>query len=306
MNNTLTNRMQWLDVAKGITIILMVLGHTSIPKFVSDFIWAFHMPLFFIASGWCTNWKREGVCKFITKKVNSLLLPFVVYSVIVLSINLLTGGASLKTFLCKGWQGYALWFIPVLFFASVCSKLIMAIKQKNIQIILWVLMVTIGAILSYAKISFPWTISTVPYACFFIILGSKLRKYQEYIISPHWWLLVGGFVVTFIVSHFCRLDMASNKITPVIITSIGACAGTAMIFTFSSYITKYTKYSSQILQGIGRETYLVLALSQIIIILLNQYFTFNSVTKYAMLVIILFVLKYVKDTINVLIGKKIL
>lgn len=98
MNNTLTNRMQWLDVAKGITIILMVFGHTSIPKFVSDFIWAFHMPLFFIASGWCTNWKREGVCKFITKKANSLLLPFVVYSVIVLSINLLTGGGKFEDF----------------------------------------------------------------------------------------------------------------------------------------------------------------------------------------------------------------
>ena len=105
MNNTLINRMQWLDVAKGITIILMVLGHTSIPKLVSDFIWAFHMPLFFIASGWCTNWKREGVCKFITKKVNSLLLPFVVYSVIVLSINLLTGGVSLKTFYAKVGKG---------------------------------------------------------------------------------------------------------------------------------------------------------------------------------------------------------
>ena len=48
-------RLKWLDIAKGLGIILMVLGHTSIPKFASDFIWSFHMPLFFIASGFTTN-----------------------------------------------------------------------------------------------------------------------------------------------------------------------------------------------------------------------------------------------------------
>jgi fucose 4-O-acetylase-like acetyltransferase len=31
-----------MDVAKGIAIILMVIGHTSIPKAASDFIFAFH------------------------------------------------------------------------------------------------------------------------------------------------------------------------------------------------------------------------------------------------------------------------
>ena len=41
-------RLQWIDVAKGIGIILMVLGHTSIPQMLSNFIWAFHMPLFFL------------------------------------------------------------------------------------------------------------------------------------------------------------------------------------------------------------------------------------------------------------------
>lgn len=39
-------RSVWLDVAKGITIILMVLGHSSIPDGLSRFIYAFHMPLF--------------------------------------------------------------------------------------------------------------------------------------------------------------------------------------------------------------------------------------------------------------------
>lgn len=44
-------RNYWLDVAKGITIILMVLGHSSIPDGLSRFIYAFHMPLFLYPRG---------------------------------------------------------------------------------------------------------------------------------------------------------------------------------------------------------------------------------------------------------------
>lgn len=39
-------RNEWLDVAKGITIILMVFGHTGFSTYWVWFIYAFHMPLF--------------------------------------------------------------------------------------------------------------------------------------------------------------------------------------------------------------------------------------------------------------------
>lgn len=39
-------RNQWVDVAKGIAIILMILGHTAIPDSLFRFIYSFHLPLF--------------------------------------------------------------------------------------------------------------------------------------------------------------------------------------------------------------------------------------------------------------------
>ena len=48
MNNI---RIDWIDLTKGIAIFLMVCGHTSIPLSISNWIWSFHMPLFFIISG---------------------------------------------------------------------------------------------------------------------------------------------------------------------------------------------------------------------------------------------------------------
>lgn len=90
-------RLKWLDIAKGITIILMVIGHTSIPDPFSRFIYAFHMPLFFIASGWTTNWNKYNYMEFAKRKFRSIMVPFMVYSVIVLSIQTISMG---------GWNFY--------------------------------------------------------------------------------------------------------------------------------------------------------------------------------------------------------
>ena len=117
-------RSVWLDVAKGITIILMVLGHSSIPDGLSRFIYAFHMPLFFISSGWVTNFSKYNIVDFILHKARTLLLPFIIYSAFVLaSINYLDK-CSFALWIKTGWGGYALWFIPVLYFALVISQFI--------------------------------------------------------------------------------------------------------------------------------------------------------------------------------------
>lgn len=48
MNNKAYNRVEFVDIAKGIGIILVVYGHSSL-SFHTANVWlhAFHMPLFF-------------------------------------------------------------------------------------------------------------------------------------------------------------------------------------------------------------------------------------------------------------------
>jgi fucose 4-O-acetylase-like acetyltransferase len=47
-----TQRNATLDIAKGICIILMVIGHSGSPTYLHDFLYKFHMPCFFFISGW--------------------------------------------------------------------------------------------------------------------------------------------------------------------------------------------------------------------------------------------------------------
>lgn len=300
-------RNQWMDIAKGITIILMVLGHTSIPDVGSRFIWSFHMPLFFIASGWMTNWGKYSLGEFFAKKAKSIMLPFVVYSAIVLLIfENLIGGGKVMNWLAHGWEAYALWFIPVLFMASVIGRLVYMMQNRYLRYGAMVVLLAVGCLLSLEHIYLPWTLSSVPFASYLVLLGTELKRLQNWIDEPRWWMMIGGFAMALGISHFWRLDMCYNSILPIVPLTIGAVAGTLMMFTFSSYIAKYTKVCSRALQAVGRETYVVVAFSQITIMLLNQYFTLNVAVKYGMLVIVLVLLVFVKNAINRLLKFKLL
>lgn len=51
-------RETYIDIAKGIGIILVVIGHLhGINHIIHDFFYLFHMPLFFIISGYLYNHK---------------------------------------------------------------------------------------------------------------------------------------------------------------------------------------------------------------------------------------------------------
>ena len=71
------DHIQWVDFAKGITILLVICGHTIGNYYVRTLIFSFHMPLFFILSGYTyrrpENWK--DYLSQIIKSSKRLLLP---------------------------------------------------------------------------------------------------------------------------------------------------------------------------------------------------------------------------------------
>lgn len=70
-------RLKYLDITKGIAILLMVWGHRVVTYSADDvrLIFSFHMPLFFIISGYFLN--RETPTElFIKKKARQLLSPY--------------------------------------------------------------------------------------------------------------------------------------------------------------------------------------------------------------------------------------
>lgn len=270
----------------------MIIGHSSIPRLISNWIYAFHMPLFFIASGITTDWSKYSIYYFIKKKANSLLLPFFVYSVISAILLKLTGIWEID--LSQGWIGYALWFVPVLFVSLIFAKLIFCLKGFQFFFI-FILLPILSELLYHKNIILPWNMSSVSYAIFFIILGNLFERFILNYFKLNYFVFLISFLLSFIISNHWRLDMASNHVCPIILLTISAISGTLFIFHFSILIEQKFQRLSSLFQIIGKETFLIIAFSQIIIQELNLYFQINTYIKYFLLIVILIFIKFIKD-----------
>lgn len=144
-------RLLEFDVAKAICIILVVMGHYAVKQpvwwtTVHDIIYTFHMPLFMFASGYIyiAFKKEERYTSFLCKKVKRLLIPYIVTSIIVVTIKLLSqnflyveNSVTILSYLRLFYlpeAGYYLWFIWALWWMFVIVPLF---KSKEHRIFLF-------------------------------------------------------------------------------------------------------------------------------------------------------------------------
>ena len=64
------SRLQYIDVLKGIAIILVLIGHRSVNECGTVFIYMFHMPLFFFISGYLDRMNEIEMKPVLKKKLN--------------------------------------------------------------------------------------------------------------------------------------------------------------------------------------------------------------------------------------------
>lgn len=290
-----SERIPWIDLAKGITIVLMVLGHSNLPKIIHYWIFSFHMPLFFILSGMTTNWNKLDSLGFLCIKLKKLGLPFFIYSTICLMVIQILNLSSLSW--SNGWGEFALWFVPVLFVALIIVKLI-NLNNAKIKLLIFFILPIISVTFKLLSINLPWNMSVAPYGAFFIMLGDYLKGKLSYLKFSYlyWWSLI-TLIFSLTISIFWHLDMAHNQCVPIIPLTIGAISGSLFIFSVSKIIDfSYSKFSN-LFQSIGRETFVILAFSQIIIMTINKYWIVNGFIKYAILAVCLYVIIELKNII---------
>ena len=122
-----STRLPEYDVAKGIGILCVVLGHVLDMGLTKSFIYLFHMPLFFIISGILTSRSRISLYDYAVSKSRSLLVPWLCWWVLVVALgkcHLLVGGSSLYGL--NGLSGAlsTFWFVPVLFVVLLINRVL--------------------------------------------------------------------------------------------------------------------------------------------------------------------------------------
>ena len=138
------NRYTEIDLARGIGIFLVVLGHsikqTGVSagwiKILTYIIYSFHMPLFFCLSGFVSakiltmNRRERG--SYIISRARRLLIPYFTIGLIYIPIKLKMSDVAVKPFTTGDiWKiligqnpDVSLWFLYILFLIELISALV--------------------------------------------------------------------------------------------------------------------------------------------------------------------------------------
>jgi len=177
-----------IDAAKGLGILLVVLGHSiqqNIPDFDGNiyfrFIYSFHMPFFMFLSG-CVS--KYGDHRSITKNILRLVVPFLSWYIIAISISGIKIGqmpALGESFITLfKMPDYGLWFLWVLFLCHVCFYII-SIIQKNFGL---VISIVFFVLIQFTRINVAGIPFLKTYFVYFIA-GYLFLHYKNFFISRH-------------------------------------------------------------------------------------------------------------------------
>lgn len=285
------NRIGYIDMAKGLAIILVIVGHSSfVPHMVKIMLYIFHIPLFFFLSGFTLNVRKyETFSGYFLNKLKGLVVPFfllnifvflfqlfVMYPDQVLSFNILH---FIKQLLISDRLHiyFQLWFLNVLFLAHVFSYFILKrgwnLGQWMIIILTLFVLVYLGQKIYEKEYYLIWNIDLVPVAMIFILLGvwtkNNLHRLEKY-FSVYFLPVVG--VLTVVVGGM-NYRLSGNQIVDLYYQQIGnhflfyiaAISGIWSVLIFFKTLPE-----SSIMKSIGQKTLIYYGVHSPIVLVLVE------------------------------------
>jgi len=302
----MNGRIEEIDIAKGICILLMVVGHSGAPKSVIYYIYAFHMPFFFFVSGITTTIDKPFL-QFLKGKLNGLVVPFLFYYVIyLLSYSALYHREILEQ-LQQDFQTHirmALWFVPILFFAQIINWIIP--RERYMVVTSAIILAAISSVLCLEKIDLPWSLSGLGFASAFVLLGRSIglggAKYiidqSSNIIKVVVSIVVAAIVVYYISYRYQKFDLGYDWVEPGMIRMAGALIGITMVLLISCLLERW-KMISHFLAYTGINTFVFIGLSQIVLKVVNLYLYDFLLLKYAVVFAVLYTIIYFKNKLPI-------
>ena len=276
-------RVEWIDMAKGIGLLFVFLGHLKTP-FLATWIYTFHMPLFFFLSGLVYNHSRN-YGNGITKRFTRLVIPyftlgsriFIVWCIIYAFQERSNAEYwyMLRDFLVQ--RGYwTIWFLAALFLASILQWGIVCIaKEKKTLILILSLTLCVWAFVYYrlGGVVLPWCFDVACVAQFFMNMGylvkntlmyeSKVKFTWRRLIVLFAINVIAGFVNIRFSGH--SLDMSIGMYGNEFLSMISALAGIGVTILLSQlFINRWIIY-------LGRNSMILFAWHSRIVIVLCDF-----------------------------------
>lgn len=188
---SMKRRIHFIDIAKGITIFLVVWGHTASNAelqspdcaMITKILYSFHMPFFFFLSGLsistspihtAAQWKV-----FLKKTLLTIAFPYFIWALIYCSFSY----ADLGWVFYGSWYALgriasltSLWFISCLFVSKIMVQAVVSFTNRKSWVPIAAAMFLTGIFLPKISIGYPWCLDVAFVASSCILLGVILKN----------------------------------------------------------------------------------------------------------------------------------
>lgn len=221
------NRITYVDFAKGLAMLLVLIGHINTYPFFKQMIYSFHMPLFFILSGFFMK-PSDEIMVNVKKSIRSLLIPYFVTGIFIVAMNFFLYNENLMTnvlsllFMGGHKCGFEIefmgpiWFLYVMFVAKFYYDLLKKISFVNKDVALFVGAIAAIAIKMVLGTILPFGIQQSLIAALFLRAGFLIHNYQilekiSAIFKSKYWMACVFIVPLFAFSP--KMSIAFRKIS---------------------------------------------------------------------------------------------
>lgn len=244
-----TKRLDWIDIAKGIAIILVIVGHTvPNPSPLRHAIFSFHMPVFFILAGYTFRPKPWG--ELLGGSLSRLLVPYLILALAWQVPTFLMSGAPLTGgVLVSGLEmlvfasgvdvpGFGVaavgmaWFLAALFTSRLLFNALMrAIDDRGVGVawqgVACAVLACCGLSVSrYLGVYLPLDFDLSCYIVLLMWIGytARQRKLEPCANKPL--LFIGAGVAWLVLAALSGLELSSRRVDGFVVATVAAAAGT--------------------------------------------------------------------------------
>ncbi|MCX4328753.1 MAG: acyltransferase [Lachnospiraceae bacterium] len=280
-------RIQYIDIAKGIAMICIVLGHLGNPQ-INRVVFTFHVPVFFFITGYFIN-TSLSVKDFIKNKTRTLLCPYIFTCLAIIILATLEYQVFMGSTAAKQafWEWIyaaiygagdsysqpfyikaigALWFLWATFWGSILMRVLLIVQGRAAGTrIIMVLVLFIAGYWSRNLFWFPFSIQAGCCAVLFIYFGYLFRISKEFFKNMSVETKAAGTIFALAVwidfiRNFRSFWLVHCDIGRGIIDIAGCICGCYIIMLISWYIGKHTHIISRSLSFLGRYSLFMLCI----------------------------------------------
>lgn len=297
-------RENYIDLARGIAIIIMIFGHVVHWTPIRRMIYSFHMPVFFILSGYF--FKNRSLKEELKRDFKSILIPYVIISIISLIIKFFIDNDNMINNIFTYLLGVGdtsnilenlstvgeIWFLICLFFSKTLFVIINKINKKYL-FCLCVFLNIVGVIIS--KIAFlPYSLDVVFVTQIYLYMGKYIKEHDLFNIRlsiKKKILLIGIWCLGVLLGEFNYVARFYPYYPICIITSIVASYTFIMICKYIDKIKIFEKLQ-ELFQFCGKYSLYILCIH----CLENQFIHYDNFIKFNSTIlnyVIILLIKYI-------------